>query len=130
MNIETRSIVDVDVLSCRGNLTIGSGDEQLRDAVKGLLGQGRAAFVLNLTEVPYMDSSGLGELVATYKRAAERKGTVKLVLNPRGKELIGMLRLHLVFEVFSDLDQALASFGIPEEERIAFDLLNSKSLHP
>ena len=130
MTIDTRNIGDIDVLYCRGNLTIGSGDQQLKDTVKGFLEQGRSTFVLNVTEVPYMDSSGLGELVATYKRVAERKGTVKLVLNPRGKETIGLLRLHLVFEVFGELDQALASFGIPEEERIAFDLLDPKSLHP
>ena len=110
MDINVRQVGDIQVLDCTGRLTMGSGDQQLKDTVKRLLDAGHHKFVLNLEQVPFMDSSGLGELVGTYKRVAERKGTIKLAVNPRGQELIALPKLHLVFDVFPSADAAIRSF--------------------
>lgn len=110
MKISVRKVGTVNVLDCQGRMSIGEGDAALRTTTRDLLQTGERKFLLNMLEVPYMDSSGLGELVASYKRIAEKGGTIKLVLNPRGEELMALPKLHLVFEIFGDLESALASF--------------------
>jgi anti-sigma B factor antagonist len=83
----------------------------LRDRVVELLDKGSHAIVLNLEKVTYMDSAGIGELVACYKRAKEKGGTVKL-LNPSGKvlDLLTLTKLEEVFETYRQEQEAVGSF--------------------
>ena len=111
MKINVRKTGRVNVLDCSGKMTMGMGDVALRDKIKELLDAGERSFLFNMMEVPYMDSSALGELVASYKRISEKQGSVKLVLNPKGREIITLPKLHLVFEIFSDVESGIGSFA-------------------
>ena len=84
MKANVRNIGHVSVVDFNGKITIGEGDVILRETVQELLDGDRKNILLNLEKVKYMDSAGIGELVACYKRAAEKGATVKL-LNPSGK---------------------------------------------
>lgn len=111
MKATVRQIDDVWVVDLSGKITIGEGDVVLREKVLDLLDGGHAKIVLNLEKVSYMDSAGIGELVACYKRAREKGGTVKL-LNPSGKvfDLLQLTKLEEVFETYKDEKGALTSF--------------------
>ncbi len=101
----------VTVLDLSGKITIGEGDLKLRETVNALLEEGRKNVLLNLQGVSYMDSAGIGELVACYKRARDRGSVLKL-LNPSGKvqDLLVLTRLQEIFEIFRDEREALTSF--------------------
>jgi len=101
----------VAVVDLSGKITIGDGDLKLRQAVNSLLEEGRKSIVLNLSNVSYMDSAGIGELVACFKRAVEKGAKIKLV-NPSGKvqDLLILTRLQEIFEIFRDEREALSSF--------------------
>lgn len=111
MKATVRNIGHVSVVDLSGKITIGEGDVVLRETVNELLDQGRKAVVLNLDKVKYMDSAGIGELVACYKRAREKGGMVKL-LNASGKvyDLLQLTKLEEVFETYKDEKEALVSF--------------------
>ena len=111
MKAKTRQIGAVSVVELSGQITIGAGDVQMRDVVMELLDGGQQQILLNLSGVSYMDSAGIGELVACFKRAKERGGSVKLV-NPTGKvyDLLQLTKLEDIFEVFTDEKEAVASF--------------------
>lgn len=111
MKANVRKLGKVAVLDIVGKITIGEGDVMLRDKVNELLDSGESRIVLNLEKVKYMDSAGIGELVACYKRAKEKEGTVKL-LNPSGKvyDLLQLTKLEEVFETYRDEGEALGSF--------------------
>lgn len=111
MKANTRIIGHVSVVDLVGKITIGDGDIVMRDKVNELLDSGNANVLLNLEKVSYMDSAGIGELVACYKRAKEKNGTVKL-LNPSGKvfDLLQLTKLEEVFETYRDEKEALVSF--------------------
>jgi anti-sigma B factor antagonist len=112
MKVSTRNIGHVTVVDLAGKITIGEGDVVLREKVHDLLDGGSQHILLNLEKVSYMDSAGIGELVACYKRAKEKEGTVKL-LNPSGKvfDLLQLTKLEEVFETYRDEKEALVSFG-------------------
>ena len=111
MKATVREIGKVSVLDLSGKITIGEGDVVLRERVTELLETSRLNILLNLGKVSYMDSAGIGELVACYKRAKEKGGIVKL-LNPTGKvyDLLQLTKLEEVFEAFADEKEALVSF--------------------
>ena len=111
MKASVRNIGKVAVLDLSGKITIGEGDVVLREKVTELLDSGQRNILLNLEKVGYMDSAGIGELVACYKRAKEKSGTVKL-LNPSGKvfDLLQLTKLEEIFETFKDEREALVSF--------------------
>ena len=111
MKATVRKLGKVAVVDINGRITIGEGDVVLRERVNELLEAGENRIVLNLEKVKYMDSAGIGELVACYKRAKEKDGTVKL-LNPSGKvyDLLQLTKLEEVFETFRDEGEALGSF--------------------
>ena len=113
MRIETRRIGTVDVLDLAGNITIGRGDVVLRNRLREMLDAGGTRFLLNLDEVGYLDSAGVGELVAIRKRVIEREGEIKLVLPAKGRahKIFTMSALHRVFEIYGDEDEALANFS-------------------
>jgi anti-sigma B factor antagonist len=111
MKATVRQIGKISVVDLSGKITIGEGDVVLRERVSELLDGGNQSLLLNLEKVSYMDSAGIGELVACYKRAKEKDGTVKL-LNPSGKvyDLLQLTKLEEVFETFKDEKEALVSF--------------------
>ena len=111
MKASVRKIGEVAVVDLSGKITIGEGDVVLREKVGELLDGGDKRILLNLERVKYMDSAGIGELVACYKRAKEKQGTVKL-LNPSGKvyDLLQLTKLEEVFDTYRDEKEALVSF--------------------
>ncbi len=111
MKAGLRQAGEVAVLDLAGKITIGEGDVVLRDRVHELLDAGKSKILLNLQGVTYMDSAGIGELVACYKRAREKGGSVRL-LNPSGKvsDLLQLTKLEQVFDTFRDESEALKSF--------------------
>jgi anti-sigma B factor antagonist len=101
----------VSIVDLPGRITHGDGDVQMKEAVTALLDAGRTKIVLNMEKVNYMDSAGLGELVATHKRVVE-KGGVMRILRPNTKvlDLFTMTRLIQLFEVYEDEAQAVEGF--------------------
>jgi len=111
MQIEERIVGEVTILDLKGKITLGEGDEVLRDRISGLLGQNRKKLLLNLAEVPYIDSAGLGEVVRTYTTVSRQGGQLKLVnLTKRITDLLMITKLLTVFETFEVEQDALASF--------------------
>ena len=112
MQIEERVIGDVKVLDLKGRVTLGEGDELLRDKVNSLLNQGFKKIVLNLAEVPYIDSAGLGEIVRTYTTVSKQGGSLKLLsLTKRITDLLSITKLLTVFETFDSENEAVRSFA-------------------
>jgi len=111
LKITVREVGHVSVFDLSGKITIGEGDALLREKVNELLEAGKKNLLLNLEKVSYMDSAGIGELVACYKRSREKGGTVKL-LRPGGKvyDLLVLTKLEEVFENFQDEKAALVSY--------------------
>jgi len=96
----------------------------VRDKIAALLAQGHARIVLDLGQVDYIDSTGLGNLVISYTQVQKAGGGLKLVrLNRRNVELLALTRLHTVFEVFEDETDAVNSF-YPGREIKRFDILS------
>src|SRR6185295_3925954 len=112
MHIDERTIGDVVVLDVRGRVMLGEGDELLRDKVNSLMNQGRKKIVLNLAEVPYIDSAGLGEVVRTYTTVSRQGGQLKLLnLTKRITDLLSITKLLTVFETFDSEAEALKTFS-------------------
>ncbi|TDI12573.1 MAG: anti-sigma factor antagonist [Acidobacteria bacterium] len=111
MKVNVRSEGEVSVVDLSGKITIGEGDVLLRETVETLIKEGRSKIVLNLARISYMDSAGIGELVACYKRSREKGGQLKL-LNPSGKvyDLLQLTKLEEIFETFRDEGEAIQSF--------------------
>ncbi len=112
MQISQRSVGDVTIIDLTGKMTLGEGDELLRDKVNSLISQGQKRLVLNLAEVPYIDSAGLGEIVRTYTTVSRQGGVLKLLaLTKRIQDLLAITKLLTVFETFDTEDEALKSFS-------------------
>ena len=111
MHPNVRAIGDVSILDLAGRVTHGSGDFEMRDTLLSLLDEGKRKFIVNLEKVTFMDSAGLGELVACHKRAVEKGGVIKLLkANEKMLDLFTITRLIGIFDVFSDEKEALDSF--------------------
>jgi anti-sigma B factor antagonist len=112
MQIDERTVGDVMVLDVKGRITLGEGDELLKDKVNSLLNQGLKKIVLNLAEVPYIDSAGLGEIVRTYTTVSRQGGSLKLLnLTKRITDLLAITKLLTVFETFDSENDAVQSFS-------------------
>jgi len=113
VNIDVVKHGRINIMEISGKLIIGKGDVLLRSRLQELLDAGERFFVFDMTGVSYMDSAGLGAVVACAKRAHERKGVFKVVTLPKGKVdvLFSVTGLNRVFEVLGDRDAALASFS-------------------
>ena len=112
MQIEERSAGDVTVLDLKGKMTLGEGDELLRDKINSLIQQGRRKVVLNLEDVPYIDSAGLGEIVRTYTTITRQGGSLKLLnLTKRITDLLSITKLLTVFETYDSEADAIRSFS-------------------
>ena len=111
MQIEERAVGDVVVLDLKGKITLGEGDELLKDKVNSLVNQGHKKIVLNLAEVPYIDSAGLGEIVRTYTTVSRQGGSLKLLsLTKRITDLLAITKLLTVFETHDNEADAIRSF--------------------
>ena len=112
MQIDERSVGDVMVLDVKGKVTLGEGDEMLKDKVNSLVNQGHKKIVLNLAEVPYIDSAGLGEIVRTYTTVSRQGGSLKLLgLTKRITDLLSITKLLTVFETYETESDAVRSFS-------------------
>ena len=110
MQIEERSVGDVTILDLKGKMTLGEGDELLRDKINSLIHQGQKKLLLNLEGVPYIDSAGLGEIVRTYTTVSRQGGSLKLVnLTKRITDLLSITKLLTVFETFDTEKDAISS---------------------
>jgi anti-sigma B factor antagonist len=111
MQIEERIVGDVTILDLKGKMTLGEGDELLKDKINSLIHQGQKKLLLNLEGVPYIDSAGLGEIVRTYTTVSRQGGSLKLVnLTKRITDLLSITKLLTVFETFDSEKDAVASF--------------------
>jgi len=120
LHIEESTREDVLILTLTGQITFGDADG-IRRKVSELAAAGHLKIVLDLKDVFYIDSTGLGALVGGYATLQKRKGAVKLVNpNKRNLELLLVTQLHTVLEVFDQLDDAVNSF-FPERQNKRFD---------
>ena len=111
MQIEQRSLENVVILDLKGKLTIGEGDELLKEKINGLMQHGNHNILLNLEDVPYVDSAGLGGIVHTYTTVSRQGGKLKLVnLTKRITDLLAITKLLTVFETFESEAEAVSSF--------------------
>ena len=112
MKVSTRQVDGVTILDLSGRITLGEGSVQLRDAVRDLLGKGRKRILLNLGDVNYIDSSGIGELVSAYTTARNQGGDLKLLnLTKKVHDLLQITKLYTVFDIKDDEASAVASFA-------------------
>jgi anti-sigma B factor antagonist len=112
MQTTTRHIGDVAVLDISGRITLGEGNVMLREIVRELADKGNKKLILNLGEVQYIDSSGVGELVKTHTTVRNQGGRLKLVnLNKRVNDLLQLTRLSAVFDIEKDEASAIKSLG-------------------
>ena len=111
MEISKRRIGDITILDLQGKLMLGGGAELLRDTVASIVFQGDRKVVLNLAGVPYIDSTGLGELVRCSLIVQREKGAVRLVnLTSKITNLLTITKLLTVFDTFDSEQAALGSF--------------------
>ena len=111
MQIDERVVDGVTILDLKGKMTLGEGDELLKDKINSLMNQGRGKILLNLEGVPYIDSAGLGEIVRTYTTVSRQGGTMKLVnLTKRITDLLAITKLLTVFETYDNEAEALKSY--------------------
>ncbi len=112
MQIDERKVGEVVILDLKGKLTLGDGDELLRSKINGLVQAGQKRIVLNLGEVPYIDSAGLGEVVRSYTTVKKQEGVLKLLnLTKRIQDLLAITKLLTVFDTYETETDAVVSFG-------------------
>ena len=113
MKIATRTIGSVTVVDLQGRLTLGEDTEQFRSQVRELIQSGSKKILLNMGEVGYIDSSGVGELVRTYASITNQGGQLKLLnLTKRLHDLLTVTKLLTVFEAHDNEQRAVQSFGV------------------
>jgi anti-sigma B factor antagonist len=111
MKIVERQVSDVTILDLHGKILIGEGDDALRDAVTKLVDGGKTRILLNLADVPYVDSAGLGEIVRCYTTVSRKNGKLKLLnLTKKIQDLLSITKLLTVFETYESEDEAVKSF--------------------
>ncbi len=111
MRIETRTAGDIHILDCSGKITLGEGTMAVRNAVRDILKNGGKKIILNLGDVNYIDSSGIGELVSSFTSVTNQGGQLKLLhLTKKIQELLAITKLLTVFQVFDNEQAALKGF--------------------
>jgi anti-sigma B factor antagonist len=112
VKLTTRQVGDVTVVDAVGRITLGEGASTFRDSIRDLAATGHKKLLLNLAEISYIDSSGIGELVSGFTTVANQGGTVMLLnLTKRVQDLLQITKLYTVFEVFDDEAKAVRSFA-------------------
>ena len=111
MKISTRQVDGVAIVDCSGRITLGEGSVTLRDTVRDLLSKGNKKIILNLGDVNYIDSSGIGELVSAFTTTKNQNGELKLLkLTKKVNDLLQITKLYTVFDVQDDETAAVKSF--------------------
>ena len=111
MKIDERAADGVTILDLHGKMLIGEGDELLREKINQLVENGTERIVLNLADVPYVDSAGLGEIVRCYTTVSRKNGKLKLLhLTKRIHDLLSITKLLTVFETYDTEEEAVKSF--------------------
>jgi len=111
MKASTRQINGVTIVDLSGRITLGEGSVVLRDTVKDLLGKGQKKILLNLGDVSYIDSSGIGELVSAFTSVRNQGGELKLLhLTKKVHDLLQITKLYTVFDVKDDEVSAIGAF--------------------
>jgi anti-sigma B factor antagonist len=112
VKLNTRQVGDVSVVDVAGRITLGEGSSALRDLLREMVGKGEKKILLNLGDVSYIDSSGIGELVSGFTTVTNSGGQLKLLnLNKRVKDLLQITKLYTVFDVHEDEAGAVRSFA-------------------
>jgi len=112
VKLTTRQVGDVTVIDAVGRITLGEGSSTFRDTIRDMASQGHKKLLLNLAEVSYIDSSGIGEMVSSFTTVTNHGGQLKLLnLTKRVKDLLQITKLYTVFEVFEDEATAVRSFS-------------------
>jgi anti-sigma B factor antagonist len=112
VKLNTRKVGDVTVIDVSGRITLGEGSSALRDVLRELITQGDKKILLNLSDVSYIDSSGIGELVSGFTSVSNAGGTLKLLgLTKRVKDLLQITKLYTVFDVHEEETHAIRSFA-------------------
>lgn len=116
LTINERAFRGVTILDLAGKITLGGTNKQLHDAIKRLVHEGKTQIILNLEKVTYIDSSGLGELVAGFSTLKANNGALKLLNVPEKiVDLMTMTKLYTVFEIFGEEIDAVYSFDVPAD---------------
>jgi len=111
LKIDTREVSHVTILDVHGRIVLGDEIGQLRDAVRGLIAEGKKKIVLNLADVDYIDSSGVGELVGCFTTVRNSGGELKLLnLSQKVKDVLHVTKLYTVFDIRDDEFHAVKSF--------------------
>jgi anti-sigma B factor antagonist len=111
LKFTTRQVDGVTILDLNGRITLGEGSVTLRDAVKDVLGKGSKSILLNLANVDYIDSSGLGELVSAFTTVKNQGGELKLLhLTNKVHDLLQITKLYTVFDIKDDEASAISAF--------------------
>jgi len=110
--LNSRQVGEVTVVDLEGRISLGEGSTMLRDELRHLISTNRRKILLNLADVSYMDSAGVGQLVAGFTTVSAQGGQLKL-LNPskRAKQVLNMTKVSLIFEVFDDEKAAVVAFA-------------------
>jgi len=112
VKLTNRQVGDVTVIDVAGRITLGEGSSTLRDALRDLVKTDNKKILLNLKDVTYIDSSGIGELVSAYTTITNQGGNLKLLgLTNRVKDLLQITKLYTVFDVHEDEAHAVRSFA-------------------
>ena len=112
MKVHTRQVDGVTILDLSGRITLGEGSVMLRDAVRDLISKGSRHILLNLAEVNYIDSSGIGELVSAFTSVRNQGGELKLLsLTKKVHDLLQITKLYTVFDIKDDEASAVSSFS-------------------
>ena len=111
LKIDTREVSHVTILDVHGRIVLGDEIGQLRDAVRALIAEGKKKIVLNLEDVDYIDSSGVGELVGCFTTVRNAGGELKLLnLSQKVKDVLHVTKLYTVFDIRDDEFHAVKSF--------------------
>lgn len=111
LTIDTREVAHVTVLDIHGRIILGDEIHTLRDAVRGLIAQGKKKIILNLADVDYIDSSGVGELVSSFTAVRNAGGELKLLnLSQKVHDVLYITKLYTVFDIKDDEFHAVKSF--------------------
>ena len=112
LNITERQAGDITILDMSGKVTIGEGSVALRTTIRRLLGEGKKKILLNLGQVGYVDSSGIGELVSSFTAVNKEGGTLKLLnLTQKIQDLLAITKLLTVFDVYDSESEGLSSYN-------------------
>jgi anti-sigma B factor antagonist len=110
--VKSRQVGEVTIIDLEGRITLGDGSNLMRDELRHLIGTNRKKILLNFAQVSYMDSSGMGQLVAGFTTVTNQGGQLKLLnLSQRTKDLLNMARIASIFEIYDDEASAIVAFA-------------------